>query len=190
LPGGVSEELGEIANLPDGTRILLITGHRRESFGDGFDRICRGIRTLAMRFPEVQFVYPVHLNPQVRGPVKRILGTAGCKNVHLIAPLSYLAFVYMMSRAYVILTDSGGIQEEAPTFGKPVIVMRETTERPEAFEAGYARLVGTDEERIVTETSRLLTDSSAYTAMTPGRNPFGDGRAAERIIRACEAFLN
>jgi UDP-N-acetylglucosamine 2-epimerase (non-hydrolysing) len=189
LPATVSEELGAAAGLPAGSRMVLITGHRRESFGDGFDRICRAIQTLAGTFPDVQFVYPVHLNPRVREPVERSLRTAGCGNVHLIAPVSYPSFVHLMNRAYLILTDSGGVQEEAPSLGKPVLVMRDTTERPEGVAAGCSRLVGTDEQRIVTEASRLLIDADAYAAMACTSNPYGDGHAAERIIRLCEAFV-
>jgi UDP-N-acetylglucosamine 2-epimerase (non-hydrolysing) len=176
---------------------VLITGHRRESFGQGFEMICRGIADLAERFPDVHFVYPVHLNPNVREPVTRILGSGGSfkpsaqisSNIHLIEPLSYLPFVRLMNRATLILTDSGGVQEEAPSLGKPVLVMREVTERSEAVEAGTARLVGPDRDRIVAEVSRLLTDSDAYAAMARAHNPYGDGRAAERIVRTCRAYL-
>jgi UDP-N-acetylglucosamine 2-epimerase (non-hydrolysing) len=165
--------------VASGRRMVLITGHRRESFGEGFQRICEAIRDLSRRFAEVAFVYPVHLNPNVQEPVRRILG--GLPNVHLGDPLSYLPFVRLMEAAHVILTDSGGIQEEAPSLGKPVLVMREVTERPEGVEAGNALLVGTDRERIVREVSRLLEDESAWQAMARVNNPYGDGRAAERI---------
>ena len=173
---------------PPDRRLVLITGHRRESFGGGFDEICRAIAVLAERFAEVEFVYPVHLNPNVREPVYRTLGDR--PNIHLLEPLPYLAFVTLMDRAHLILTDSGGIQEEAPSLGKPVLVMRETTERPEAVEAGTARLVGTDADRIVTEASTLLTDSAAYARMANLANPYGDGAASARIIGICDRVLN
>jgi UDP-N-acetylglucosamine 2-epimerase (non-hydrolysing) len=166
-------------------RIVLITGHRRENFGKGFEAICLAIRDLAQRFPDVHYVYPVHLNPNVRIPVMRMLGNHGGRalsNVHLISPLAYLPFVFLMSRAMLILTDSGGIQEEAPSIGKPVLVMRDTSERPEAIAAGTAKLVGTSRERIVTEASRLLTDKNAYRQMSRKSNPYGDGKAAKRIV--------
>jgi UDP-N-acetylglucosamine 2-epimerase (non-hydrolysing) len=188
-PLAVLQELGDCAGLDARARVVLITGHRRESFGAGFARICQSIRTLAHRFPDVHFVYPVHLNPNVREPVERILKADGQPNVHLIEPLSYAAFVCLMNRAHVILTDSGGIQEEAPSLGKPVLVMRDTTERPEAIAAGSAILVGTAEDRIVGEVSRLLIDANAYEAMSHVKNPYGDGQAARRIIEVCESFL-
>jgi UDP-N-acetylglucosamine 2-epimerase (non-hydrolysing) len=174
-------------------RVILITGHRRENFGEGFEDICRSIAELARRFPESQFIYPVHLNPHVREPVARLLGTSGdngsrLPNVHLLEPLPYLPFVGMLERAHIILTDSGGIQEEAPSLGKPVLVMRETTERPEGVDAGTVRLVGTDPERIVGELSRLMTDSRAYDEMTRAHNPYGDGHATERILAACRTI--
>jgi UDP-N-acetylglucosamine 2-epimerase (non-hydrolysing) len=169
--------------------LVLITGHRRESFGAGFEAICRAIAALARRFRDTAFVYPVHLNPEVREPVRRILGTGAGENVHLIEPLGYREFVALMDRATLILTDSGGVQEEAPSLGKPVLVMRATTERPEAVEAGTARLVGTDFATIVAEVSRLLTDPAAYEAMSRAHNPYGDGRAARRIVEACREFL-
>jgi UDP-N-acetylglucosamine 2-epimerase (non-hydrolysing) len=169
--------------------LVLITGHRRESFGAGFEAICRAIAALAGRFRDTAFVYPVHLNPEVRAPVGRILGSSAGENIYLIDPLGYREFVALMDRATLILTDSGGVQEEAPSLGKPVLVMRATTERPEAVEAGTARLVGTDFATIVAEVSRLLTDRAAYEAMSRAHNPYGDGRAAERIVAACRAFL-
>ena len=162
-------------------RIILVTGHRRESFGKGFENICQGLKLAAEHNPGVQIVYPVHMNPNVREPVYRILG--GVKNVHLIEPLDYTHFVFLMQRAYLILTDSGGIQEEAPSLGKPVLVMREKTERPEAIEAGVAKLVGTESERIFRETQRLLSDKVEYERMAHAANPFGDGKAAERIVQ-------
>jgi len=169
-------------------RMVLITGHRRENFGGGFESICAAIADLATRFPDVQFVYPVHLNPNVREPVQRILGTAQAKNVHLIPPQSYLPFVGLLARASVILTDSGGVQEEAPSLGKPVLVMRDTTERPEAVDAGTVRLVGTDRPKIVAEVARLLMDPEAYAAMSRAHNPYGDGHSSHRIVEACVAF--
>jgi UDP-N-acetylglucosamine 2-epimerase len=174
---------------PGGAKTLvLITGHRRENFGDGFESICAAIRELARLFPDAAFVYPVHLNPSVRDPVRRILGASPGGNVHLIEPLGYLEFVALMARSTLILTDSGGVQEEAPSLGKPVLVMRETTERPEAVDAGTVRLVGTDERTIVAETSRLLNDPAAHAAMTRAHNPYGDGLAAGRIVAACLEF--
>jgi UDP-N-acetylglucosamine 2-epimerase (non-hydrolysing) len=169
--------------------LVLITGHRRENFGCGFESICRAIAELAERFPATDFVYPVHLNPNVRAPVQRILGAVRGGNVYLTEPLSYLPFVALMDRATVLLTDSGGIQEEAPSLGKPVLVMRDTTERPEAVEAGTARLVGTDQKTIVGEVTRLLTDPAAHAAMARAHNPYGDGEAARRIVEACLRFL-
>ena len=159
---------------------ILITGHRRENFGAGFQRICQAIATLAAQRPELHFVYPVHLNPNVQGPVYSILKNRA--NVHLIPPLDYAPFVYLMSHAHLILTDSGGVQEEAPSLGKPVLVLRETTERPEAVAAGTVLLVGTDTQRIVRETARLLDDAEAYRRMTAVANPYGDGKAAMRIV--------
>lgn len=172
-----------------GPRMVLITGHRRESFGQGFENICRAIADLAERFPEVHFVYPVHLNPRVQEPVHRILAPQRYANLHLIAPLPYLPFVAMMNRSCLILTDSGGVQEEAPSLGKPVLVMRETTERPEAVAMGTARLVGTDRGAIGTEVARLLTDDTRYRGMAALPNPYGDGMSCARILRACEGFL-
>ncbi|MCX5807675.1 MAG: UDP-N-acetylglucosamine 2-epimerase (non-hydrolyzing) [Proteobacteria bacterium] len=163
------------------TPLVLITGHRRENFGVAFEAICLAIIELALRFPEVNFVYPVHLNPNVREPVNRILRSAKHKNIHLIEPLPYLPFVAMMLRATLILTDSGGIQEEAPSLGKPVLVMRETTERPEAVDTGSVKLVGTDRGKIISEVSLLLNDETAYRRMSMARNPYGDGQAANRI---------
>lgn len=173
----------------DRPRSVLITGHRRENFGAGFEAICRGIVELASRFPDVHFIYPVHLNPRVREPVQRILDPARHRNLHLIEPLAYLPFVALMNAATLILTDSGGVQEEAPSLGKPVLVMREVTERPEAVEAGTVRLVGAHSDRIVTEVRRLLTDRTAYEAMTRAHNPYGDGQASGRIVNACRKFL-
>lgn len=161
------------------SKFILVTGHRRESFGEGFRNICRGIKKIAERFPDVHVVYPVHLNPNVQAPVREILGGLG--NVHLLEPLPYLPFVKLMDAARILLTDSGGIQEEGPALGKPVLVMREVTERPEAVAAGVVRLVGADEGRIYSEAERLLSDESAYRAMARGMSPYGDGKAAGRI---------
>jgi UDP-N-acetylglucosamine 2-epimerase (non-hydrolysing) len=168
--------------------MVLITGHRRENFGPGMESMCRAIAELARRLPATAFVYPVHLNPNVREPVFRLL--AGLDNVHLIDPLSYLPFVALMERSTLVLTDSGGIQEEAPTLGKPVLVMRDTTERPEAIEAGTARLIGTGVDSIVSNVTQLLTESAAYAAMSRVANPYGDGRSAGRIVDACRRWLD
>jgi UDP-N-acetylglucosamine 2-epimerase (non-hydrolysing) len=167
-------------------RMVLITGHRRENFGEGFENICTAIRNLAARFPETHFVYPVHLNPNVREPVARILGCHCGKNVHLLEPQNYLPFVALMNRAYLILTDSGGVQEEAPSLGKPVLVMRDTTERPEAVTAGTVKIVGTARDSIETEAIRLLTDEKEYAKMKMAVNPYGDGKAVERIVEILE----
>ena len=170
----------QFAFLPDDKRIILVTGHRRESFGDGFERICQALVDTAKAFPDVEIVYPVHLNPNVREPVNRLL--SGVDNIHLIEPLDYLPFVYLMNRAYLILTDSGGIQEEAPSLGKPVLVMRDTTERPEAVEAGTVKLVGTEVDAIRSNIHTLLSDTDAYQRMSFAHNPYGDGKACARII--------
>lgn len=164
-------------------RIILITGHRRENFGEGFENICMAIRKLAGLFPNTHFVYPVHLNPNVREPVGRILGSHCGRNVHLISPQQYLPFVSLMDRAYLILTDSGGVQEEAPSFGKPVLVMRDTTERPEAVMAGTVKLIGTCRDNIERAVSTMLTDSAIYQRMANAVNPYGDGKAVERICK-------
>ena len=168
--------------LANGKKMILVTGHRRESFGRGFEQICHALAEIAANNPDVQIVYPVHLNPNVSEPVKRILGHV--ENVMLIEPQDYLPFVWLMNRAWLILTDSGGIQEEAPSLGKPVLVMREMTERPEAVSAGTVCLVGTDSQRIVNEVTRLLQDESAYQAMSRAHNPYGDGHACHRILSA------
>lgn len=166
--------------LQQDKKLVLVTGHRRESFGGGFERICQALAQVALRYPDVQIVYPVHLNPNVREPVNRILKNVD--NIHLVEPQEYLPFIYLMSRAHVILTDSGGIQEEAPSLGKPVLVMRDTTERPEAVEAGTVKLVGTDVDKITTGLEVLLNDSEAYQRMSFAHNPYGDGRACQRIL--------
>jgi len=168
----------------NGRRLVLVTGHRRESFGSGFENICSALKQLAEQFPDTDILYPVHLNPNVREPVFRLLSNTS--NVHLIEPQDYLPFVYLMSRSDVVLTDSGGIQEEAPSLGKPVLVMRDTTERPEAVAAGTVKLVGTDQHTIVSEVSRLLTDKAYYDAMSFAHNPYGDGHACQRIVDAIQ----
>lgn len=164
-----------------GKKIVLITGHRRENFGLGFENICGAISYLAEQFPDVAFVYPVHLNPKVREPVNRWLSNKD--NVHLIEPLDYLSFVYLMRQSYLILTDSGGIQEEAPSLGKPVLVMRDTTERPEAIAAGTVKLVGTFKQTIIDSVTELLTDQNAYQTMAEAHNPYGDGTAVKKILQ-------
>lgn len=187
----------DIEGLPHGflksnERMVLITGHRRENFGDGFEHICTAIRNLAIAFPTTHFVYPVHLNPNVREPVNRILGvqTSRHPNIHLIEPQSYLPFVALMNRATLILTDSGGVQEEAPSLGKPVLVMRDTTERPEAVSAGTVKLIGTDGKRIEEMAGRLLTDDKEYAKMSAAVNPYGDGLAGSRIINVLQQSVD
>lgn len=176
---GVPAEWFESGNNP---RMVLITGHRRENFGEGFEHICAAIKKLAEEFPETHFVYPVHLNPNVREPVNRILGGHCGANVHLIEPQSYLPFVALMNRAHLILTDSGGVQEEAPSLGKPVLVMRDTTERPEAVTAGAVKLVGTDAADIYSGAKELLVSQKSYEKMARSLNPYGDGQAVRRIV--------
>lgn len=177
---------GQFDFLDEGRKLILVTGHRRESFGGGFERICQALYETVVAFPEVEVLYPVHLNPNVREPVNRLLG--GIERIHLIEPVEYLPFVWLMSRSHLILTDSGGIQEEAPSLGKPVLVMRETTERPEAVRAGTVKLVGTDVARIVGEIGALLRDPEAYRSMSVAHNPYGDGKACARIADALAAF--
>ncbi|CBJ34784.1 non-hydrolyzing UDP-N-acetylglucosamine 2-epimerase [Ralstonia solanacearum] len=174
--------------LDPARRLILVTGHRRENFGEPFERFCVALRLLAARHPDVQIVYPVHLNPNVQQPVRAIL--SGHDNVHLMDPQDYLPFVYLMDRAYLIVTDSGGIQEEAPALGKPVLVTRDTTERPEAVASGTALLVGTDTARIVREAETLLDDSAAYLRMAHAHNPYGDGQACRRIVEALKTALS
>lgn len=168
--------------LDSARRLVLVTGHRRESFGGGFERICAALVGIARQHPEAQIVYPVHLNPNVQEPVNRLLGQH--ENIRLIEPQDYLPFVYLMNRAWLILTDSGGVQEEAPSLGKPVLVMRDTTERPEAVEAGTVRLVGTDTKLIMQSVEQLMSDDKAYGAMSRAHNPYGDGQACQRIVDA------
>lgn len=165
--------------FPDGRKMVLVTGHRRENFGEGFRNICTALKNIAGERPDVDIIYPVHLNPSVQRPVREIL--SGVPNVHLIEPVEYEQFIFLMNRSYLILTDSGGVQEEAPSLGKPVLVMREVTERPEGVEAGVVRLVGTDRDKIVTSVSELLDDGAVYRRMAEAVNPYGDGRAASRI---------
>lgn len=175
-----------VTRLQNGKKMVLITGHRRENFGDGFLHICRAIQTLSRKYPDVDFVYPMHLNPNVRRPIHEVFGKDlnYLGNMFFIEPLEYLSFVYLMEKSSIVLTDSGGIQEEAPGLGKPVLVMRDTTERPEALEAGTVKLVGTAYDRIVAEMSTLLDDSEAYEVMSKAVNPYGDGKACGRIVEA------
>ena len=167
-------------------KLILVTGHRRENFGEGFQNICHALADVAERHPDVEILYPVHLNPNVRQPVNDILAARGLSNVHLIEPVDYLPFVYLMNRSHLIITDSGGVQEEAPSLGKPVLVMRETTERPEAVAAGTVKLVGTSRDEIVRQCERLLTDPDAYLAMSRAHNPYGDGQAVARIVNTLQ----
>jgi len=168
--------------IENSSRLILVTGHRRENFGKGFENICQALAEIATANPDVNIVYPVHLNPRVQEPVKRMLGSGKHANIFLIEPLDYLPFVYLMDRSYLIITDSGGVQEEAPSLGKPVLVMRDTTERPDAVDMGTVKLVGTDQEAIVKNVSSLLSDCKRYEAMANAVNPYGDGRATSRIL--------
>lgn len=176
----------DVDRLDGGRRLVLITGHRRENFGEGFIHMCTAIRDLANRYPNVDFVYPMHLNPNVRRPIHEVFGEdlSRFENLFFIEPLEYLSFVYLMEKSTIVLTDSGGIQEEAPGLGKPVLVMRDTTERPEALDAGTVKLVGTDYDKIISEVSLLLDDPQAYAAMSQAVNPYGDGEACGRIVNA------
>lgn len=176
----------DVSRLKDGKKLVLITGHRRENFGDGFISMCKAIKTLTEKYPDVDFVYPMHLNPNVRKPIHEVFGEnlEGLGNMFFIEPLEYLSFVYLMEKSNIVLTDSGGIQEEAPGLGKPVLVMRDTTERPEALEAGTVKLVGTDFDKIVSEVSALLEDDEYYNTMSKAVNPYGDGKACGRIVKA------
>lgn len=175
----------DVNRLADGKKLVLITGHRRENFGDGFISICKAIKSLTEKYPDVDFVYPMHLNPNVRKPIHEVFGEnlEGLSNMSFIEPLEYLSFVYLMEKSTIVLTDSGGIQEEAPGLGKPVLVMRDTTERPEALSAGTVKLVGTDYDKIVDEVSALLDDQEYYDKMSQAVNPYGDGLACERIVK-------
>ena len=176
----------DVDRLNEGKKLVLITGHRRENFGEGFINICKAIKALVEKYPDVDFVYPMHLNPNVRKPIREVFGEdlSDLKNMFFIEPLEYLSFVYLMEKSSIVLTDSGGIQEEAPGLGKPVLVMRDTTERPEALDAGTVKLVGTDYNKIVNEVSSLIDDKAAYEKMSKAVNPYGDGLACGRIVNA------
>lgn len=176
----------DVSRLNSGKKMVLITGHRRENFGDGFINMCTAIKDLTQKYPDVDFIYPMHLNPNVRKPIHEVFGEdlSGLGNMFFIEPLEYLNFVYLMEKCNIVLTDSGGIQEEAPGLGKPVLVMRDTTERPEAVDAGTVKLVGTDYQKIVDNVSRLLDDTEYYNTMSKAVNPYGDGKACERIVNA------
>ncbi len=172
-----------IERLSKGRKLVLITGHRRENFGEGFLQICNAIKTLALKYPDIDFVYPMHLNPNVREPIKEVFGDKNkISNIYFIEPLDYLPFVFLMEKSYIVLTDSGGIQEEAPGLGKPVLVMRDTTERPEAIDAGTVKLVGADYNKIVNEVSSLIDNESCYNMMAKSTNPYGDGKASLLIV--------
>ena len=172
----------DVNRLHNGKRLVLITGHRRENFGDGFVAICKAIKALTEKYPEVDFIYPMHLNPNVRKPIYEVFGESQLSNICFVEPLEYLSFVYLMEKSAIVLTDSGGIQEEAPGLGKPVLVMRDTTERPEALEAGTVKLVGKDYNKIVSEVSVLLDNQTYYDKMSKAVNPYGDGQASGRIV--------
>ena len=193
LSSALQEELKkagyDVDRLASGKKLVLITGHRRENFGEGFISMCRAIKALTEKYPDVDFVYPMHLNPNVRKPIHEVFGEdlTGLSNMFFIEPLEYLSFVYLMEKSTIVLTDSGGIQEEAPGLGKPVLVMRDTTERPEALTAGTVKLVGTDYDKIITEVSRLLDDSEYYDTMSRAVNPYGDGHACQRIANSLES---
>ena len=176
----------DVDRLADGKKLVLVTGHRRENFGDGFIHMCTAIKDLTEKYPDVDFVYPMHLNPNVRKPIHEVFGEdlSNLNNMFFIEPLEYLSFVYLMEKSTIVLTDSGGIQEEAPGLGKPVLVMRDTTERPEALDAGTVKLVGTNYDMIVNEVSTLLDDAAAYEKMSKAVNPYGDGLACGRIVEA------
>ncbi len=173
----------DVNRLVSGKKLVLITGHRRENFGDGFISMCRAIKTLAEKYSDADFVYPMHLNPNVRKPIHEVFGEGRLTNLFSIEPLEYLSFVYLMEKSTIVLTDSGGIQEEAPGLGKPVLVMRDTTERPEALDAGTVKLVGTNYDKIVCEVSALLDNKKYYDQMSQAVNPYGDGKACQRIVK-------
>lgn len=184
----VKDHLDKLFSFLDKSkRMILVTGHRRENFGSGFENICNAFVDIAKQHPDTEIVYPVHLNPNVQAPVRAILAASRLDNIHLIEPVDYLPFVYLMTRSYLIVTDSGGVQEEAPSLGKPVLVMRETTERPEALDAGTVRLVGADRRKITSEVSLLLENPDEYRAMSCAHNPYGDGHASERIIKVLKS---
>ena len=191
LEKGLQQAGYDTSRLEGGRRLVLITGHRRENFGDGFIRMCRAIKALTEKYPGVDFVYPMHLNPNVRRPIHEVFGEdlSHLGNMFFIEPLEYLSFVYLMEKSFIVLTDSGGIQEEAPGLGKPVLVMRDTTERPEALEAGTVKLVGTDYDKIVGEVSALLEDKGYYETMSHAVNPYGDGKACGRITEFLKIHL-
>ena len=191
LEGILRHSGSDVHRLAQGKKMVLITGHRRENFGDGFISMCRAIQALTLKYPDVDFVYPMHLNPNVRKPIHQVFGEdlAHLGNMFFIEPLEYLSFVYLMEKSFLVLTDSGGIQEEAPGLGKPVLVMRDTTERPEALDAGTVKLVGTDYDRIVSEVSALLEDVEYYDQMSKAVNPYGDGKACERIVRTFNEII-
>ena len=180
LKSKIVDSINSQYKLQDNKKIILVTGHRRENFGQGFVNICEALKTLALNNPEIDIVYPVHLNPNVQKPVNEILSNT--PNVYLIEPLQYEQFIYMMNKSYFIITDSGGVQEEAPSLGKPVLVMRDTTERPEAVDAGTVKLVGTNKEVIIEEAQKLLDNKEEYEKMSKAHNPYGDGKACERIV--------
>ena len=181
LKNQIIEKINSEYKLPDNKKIILVTGHRRENHGQGFINICEALKTIATNNPDIDIVYPVHLNPNVQKPVNEILSNT--PNVYLINPLQYESFLYLMNKSYFIITDSGGVQEEAPSLGKPVLVMRDTTERPEALDAGTVKLVGTNKELIIKEAQKLLDDESEYNTMSKAHNPYGDGKACERIVK-------
>ena len=180
LKSDIIKNINTQYKLDDTKKLILVTGHRRENFGQGFINICEALKTLAINNPDIDIVYPVHLNPNVQKPVNKLLSSVS--NVHLIAPLQYEAFLYLMSKSYFIITDSGGVQEEAPSLGKPVLVMRDTTERPEALDAGTVKLVGTNSGMIIKEAQMLLDDKLEYEKMSKAHNPYGDGKACEKIV--------
>ena len=180
LKNKILENINFQYKIDEDKKLILVTGHRRENFGQGFINICESLKTLANNNPDIDIVYPVHLNPNVQKPVKEILSDTS--NVYLIDPLQYESFIYLMNKSHFIITDSGGVQEEAPSLGKPVLVMRDTTERPEAVEAGTVKLVGTNPESIINEAQKLLDNQNEYERMSKAHNPYGDGKACERIV--------
>jgi UDP-N-acetylglucosamine 2-epimerase (non-hydrolysing) len=187
LENKIIDSINSQYKLQDNKKIILVTGHRRENFGDGFINICEALKTIAINNPDIDIVYPVHLNPNVQKPVKEIL--SNIPNVYLIDPLQYESFIYMMNKSYFIITDSGGVQEEAPSLGKPVLVMRDTTERPEAVEAGTVKLVGTNKGTIIKEAQKLIDDENEYNKMSKAHNPYGDGKACKRIVKFIKDIL-
>ena len=180
LKNSIIKDINSQYRINDNKKLILVTGHRRENFGQGFINICEALKTIALNNRDIDIVYPVHLNPNVQKPVKEILGNID--NIYLINPLQYEAFLYLMNKSYLIITDSGGVQEEAPSVGKPILVMRDTTERPEALKAGTVKLVGTDKDKIIKEAQKLLDDKVEYEKMSKAHNPYGDGKACERIV--------